>query len=284
MVRGAWRICSSRRGRMILSRLRPETLGPVLLGALVLLSSCARQVETAEIMRATMYDDGLACPGGCDAHVVFAPRHNGTRNAFRPPMASRSAPGECTVGEHCMICFDELDGSCLSVLYRGGGPHEGTFDFTPAFFDEYCDRPDLPGRLAATCRVLESAVIRLGYDRRTDCFASPADEGCAEIVAESDRLKASDAVERLACLDQGEAAYNARQTDPATQRALDCNYERFGTGGPNSAGVTWRRLLPGACRQGSFVGRDGLDCCGGNLLAAAALHPECSGFFPQPGQ
>ena len=44
----------------------------------------------AQQMRATMHSDGLACPGNCDAHVVFAQRHNGTPNAFRPPLASCS--------------------------------------------------------------------------------------------------------------------------------------------------------------------------------------------------
>lgn len=259
---------------------RHKGFGFLLICLLVLLSSCQRPTERAEIMRATMYDDGLACPGNCDAHVVFAPRHNGTRNAFRPPLANRSAPEVCAIGALCMVCFDDPDQSCFAALYRGGGPPEGTFDFTPAFFAANCGRSDLPARLAATCRDLESAVIRLGYDRRTNCFASPSDEGCTAILAEAERLKASDSPEREACLREGEGAYNARQTDRAMQRSLGCNYERFGTGGPNSSGVTWRRLLPAACRQGSFVGRDGLDCCGGELLAAAALHPECSPFFP----
>ncbi len=38
----------------------------------------------AEAMRLTIYSDGAGCPGGCDAHVVFQPRHDGTRNAFAP--------------------------------------------------------------------------------------------------------------------------------------------------------------------------------------------------------
>lgn len=235
-------------------------------------------------MRATLYDDGLACPGDCDAHVVFAPRHNGTRNAFRPPLADRSAAQDCAVGAQCMICFDKPDRSCFTALYRGNGPPEGIFDFTPAFFTAHCGRPDLPARFAAACRDLEAAVIRLGYDRRMNCFATPSDESCRVNLTAAERRKAVDIQERLACLAEGEGAYNARQTDPAMQRSLGCNYERFGTGGPNSGGVTWRRLLPGACREGSFVGRDGLDCCGDDVLAAAALHPECNRFFLPPGQ
>ena len=264
-----------------LGRPRLRHLWFVLTGLLVLLSSCQRQVEPAEIMRATMYDDGLACPGNCDAHVVFAPRHNGTRNAFRPPLASRSAPEDCSVGDLCMICFDESGSSCFSALYRGNGPHERTFDFTPAFFNATCDRPGLPSQFAAECRDLEAAVIRLGYDRRTNCFSSVSDDACAALLNEAERLKAADIPERDACLREGEYAYNARQADRTTQRSLACNYERFGTGGPNSSGRIWRRLLPGACWEGSFVGRDGLDCCTGDPFAAAALHPECSLFFPR---
>ena len=230
-------------------------------------------------MRATLYDDGLACPGDCDAHVVFAPRHNGTRNAFRPPLEGRSTPQACIPGEDCMICFDEPASSCLPALYRGAGPAERTFDFTPAFFAAHCGRPDLPPQLAETCGALRTAVERLGYDRRVNCFDAPDDARCRPILAEARRLKEEDGVERAACLREGEQAYNARQPDRSRERSLGCNYERHGTGGPNSAGTAWRRLLPGACRPGTFVGRDGLDCCSVDLFAAAALHPECSAFF-----
>lgn len=259
-------------------------LGLVLAGLLVLLSSCQRQGAPAESMRATMYDDGLACPGNCDPHVVFAPRHNGTRNAFRPPPASRSAPEECIDGEMCVICFDEPDASCLAAVYRGSGPLERTFDFTPAFFAGACGRPGIPPRLAAKCRELEAAVADRGYDRRINCLSFATDDACIALMAEAERLKAADSLERDACLQEGEQAYNARQTDRTPQRSLACNYERFGTGGPNSGGRTWRRLLPGACRDGTFVGRDGLDCCSNDLLAAAALHPECSVFYPNRKQ
>ena len=210
-------------------RPRIAGLGLVLTCIGVLLSSCQRQVEPAETMRITMYDDGLACPGNCDAHVVFAPRHNGTRNAFQPPLERRSAPEDCTVHHTCMICLDETDESCFPAVYRGGGPPAGTFDFTPAFFAGRCDLSNLQARLAATCRDLYAAVMRLGFDRRTNCFNSPSDGDCAAILAEAARLKALDDPERLACLVEGEGAYNARQTDRTMQRSLGCNYERFGT-------------------------------------------------------
>ncbi len=256
----------------------------VLASLLVTISWQEPQAEPAKIMRATIYDDGLACPGNCDAHVVFASRHNGTRNAFRPPLTNRAAPERCSIGKLCMICFDENDSSCFTALYRGNGPHEQAFDFTPAFFSSSCGKPVLPPQFAAKCRELEAEVHRLGYDQRVNCFSSASDRACAALLQEAERLKTEDAVEREACLREGQSTYNARQSDRKRQRSLECNYERFGTGGPNSKGKTWRRLLPGACRDGTFVGRDGLDCCSNDLFAAAALHPECSIFFPHHRQ
>src|SRR5947209_10477168 len=84
-------------------------------------------------MTPTVYDDGKSCPNGCDAHVVFHPRHNGTANAF-DPSSSRAAPRECVVGQQCRICFSASDASCMLATYRGAGPPPGRFDFTPAFY------------------------------------------------------------------------------------------------------------------------------------------------------
>lgn len=39
----------------------------------------------------TVYPDGASGPGGCDAHVVFKPKYNGTRAAFNPA-SSRTNP------------------------------------------------------------------------------------------------------------------------------------------------------------------------------------------------
>jgi hypothetical protein len=236
----------------------------------------------AETMRPTMYDDGLACPGDCDAHVVFASRHNGTRNAFLPPLSARATPKACKVGEACMICFDDSDASCMEVLYRGAGPHERTFDFTPAFYTEACGRSGLPQALQNACAELQAAVRKRGYDQRVSCFNAPEHSTCSGLMTRANEEQEADRRERAACLAEGQTPYNARQTDRAKHRAHGCNYERFGTGGPNSKGNTWRKLLPGACREGTFVGRDGLDCCSNNLFAAASLHPECSVYFPKP--
>lgn len=230
-------------------------------------------------MRATMYADGLACPGDCDAHVVFAAKHNGTRNAFAPPLDSRAAPKKCVRGSPCIICFDDSESSCMEALYRGNGPHADTFDFTPAFYVAECTRGDIPPQLAAKCRELDAAVRKSGYGDRVNCLATPGVAVCTAIVEKAQRQKREDAALRDACLRDGEVGFNARQSDSSKQRALGCNYEKIGTGGPNSHGKTWRRLLPGACRAETYVGRDGLDCCSDQVFVAAALHPECSSYY-----
>jgi hypothetical protein len=232
--------------------------------------------ETTD-MTATIYDDGIACPGACDAHVVFAPVHNGTRNAFAPPMSNRDNPAKCTAGQQCIICFNSADGSCIAATYRGAGPPAGRFDFTPAFFSENCSKPDLPEPLAQQCRTMRAQVDR--YRSRLNCFDHGDAEPCRSLLAEAERAKRADAIERNACLAEGEARYNARQTDPSCQRSLGCNYERHGTG-RNSSGQTWRKLLPAACRDGTYVGPFGTDCCYGDLYAAASFNPECRAFFP----
>src|SRR5262245_30891670 len=101
---------------------------------------------TAPTFQVTMYSDGRSCPGDCDATVVFQARHNGTVDAFAPPIANRALadPPACIVGQTCMICFDSTDASCIEVMYRGNGPAPRRFDFTPAFFEENCSRADLP--------------------------------------------------------------------------------------------------------------------------------------------
>jgi hypothetical protein len=48
----------------------------------------------AQEMTLTIYDDGKAYPGGCDAHVVVNPSDNGTRFAF-DPASSRPRPQKC---------------------------------------------------------------------------------------------------------------------------------------------------------------------------------------------
>lgn len=91
-------------------------------------------------VRLTIYDDGLSCPGNCDAHVVFHSTLNGTQYAHNP--ASKSVPFEkCVTGQLCNICFASDLKQCMKVMYRGGGPTKMTFDFTPNFTQRTAQPP-----------------------------------------------------------------------------------------------------------------------------------------------
>jgi hypothetical protein len=228
-------------------------------------------------MTPTVYDDGRSCPNDCDAHVVFHPNHNGTRNAF-DPSSPRSAPRRCVKGEPCRICFSEAESSCMTATYRGAGPPPRRFDFTPAFYEANCPSAGLPPPLAAQCRAAERALPALR--ERVNCVATPEHERCRTLMQAAARRKAADDLLYEECLRVGEAVFN-RNKPARQQRSLECAYERFGTG-RNSRGVTWRKLLDGACRPGTYAGRDGLDCCTGSLYEAALLGRECSLFFVAP--
>lgn len=225
-------------------------------------------------MTPTVYDDGRSCPNDCDAHVVFHPSHNGTRNAF-DPSSTRSAPTKCVAGRPCTICFSEAASSCMTATYRGAGPPKKRFDFTPAFYEENCERPSLPPPVATQCRNARLAMPAL--ESKVNCVATPEHEKCRALMQEAARRKAADDLLYEECLREGEVRFNSDKPS-RLQRSLGCAYERFGTG-RNSAGVTWRRLLDGACRPGTYAGRDGLDCCTGSLYEAALLGRECALFF-----
>jgi hypothetical protein len=231
----------------------------------------------ASNMIATMYDDGKSCPNNCDAHVVFNPKHNGTRNAFAPS-SSRSAPTKCLIGQPCRICFSEAESSCLLATYRGGGPAIGRFDFTPAFYEENCPKPNLPAAFDRQCKNAQPAIATL--KQKINCVAEPEHEKCKALMAVVIKRKADDDVLYEECKSLGEKAFNRKhRTEPKKQRSNDCAYESRKTGGPNSKGERWRRLLDGACRPGTYAGKDGLDCCSGSLFAAATLGKECRSFF-----
>lgn len=234
----------------------------------------------ARDMKLTIYDDGISCPGGCDSHVVMNGTDNGTRFAFSPD-STRQNPDKCVNGSECRICFGEADDSCMTAVYRGGGPPAGTFDFTPAFYDEHCDTPGIPQALTTQCRALAGAIASLDYDVRINCFVEDEHAKCVSVLAAAKEAQAADGPKRERCLELGEAVYNA-QVGANERRSNACNYSDLRLGGPNSAGVKWRILLPGACRPGTFVGRDGLDCCSGSARFVASVHPECSTFYPRP--
>jgi hypothetical protein len=230
----------------------------------------------ARTMTATIYDDGKSCPNNCDAHVVFHPTHNGTRNAF-DPSSSRAAPRKCIAGQPCKICFSEDEASCMLATYRGAGPAVGRFDFTPAFYEENCSKPNLPAVFAGQCRSARPTVDLLR--NQINCIATPEHEKCKAMMEAVAGRKAADDVLYDECKRLGEPAFNRNhRNQPRLQRSNDCAYEMLRTG-RNSRGQTWRRLLDGACRPGNYVGRDGLDCCSGNVFAAAMLGPECRRFF-----
>ena len=230
-------------------------------------------------MKLTIYNDGLSCPGGCDAHVVLNPADNGTRYAFSPD-SSRGTPKKCVKGQACRICFGQADSSCMTTLYRGGGPPAGTFDFTPAFYAAECAKPSDPEALRRQCAALDQAVRQRGYDTRINCFSQPDHPKCGDILQKARAAQAADTPKRAQCLAIGEAAYNKKQSDPKERRALDCNYSQLSLGGSGTR--TWRRLLPGACPAGAFVGQDGLDCCTADVRYAAHVHRECAQLYPAP--
>lgn len=232
-------------------------------------------VPQALVMMPTVYDDGKACPHDCDAHVVFDASHNGTRNAY-DPASVRSDPRKCTIGQKCVICFSEADSSCIQATYRGSGPPKNRFDLTPAFFEENCGRSGLPAPIAAICREAIPQVETLRT--RLNCFQNPTHPRCKDLMERVAGRKAADEVLYAKCKSLTEPVFNRKYKDRvAMQRFDDCQYELLRRGG--TPRKRWHLLLDGACRPGTYVGKDGLDCCSGNLYQTALLDSECKLFF-----
>ncbi|MDB5801162.1 MAG: hypothetical protein JWL63_2101 [Rhodocyclales bacterium] len=247
--------------------------------AAVLFCSSLANSASAESIRLTIYDDGLSCPAGCDAHVVFHPTLNGTEFAHDPGTTTKPF-AKCTPGQTCQICLESGGEQCLEVMYRGGGPAPKTFDLTPRFYQSACARTPSQSRLAMKCQELKKAAS--GLEGRRNCIAEPDHAACKDMIKAATARRTEDRVEFERCLAQGEKNYNMGKPIEQ-QRSLKCAYEQKGTGGPNTKGTTWRRLLPGVCRDGTYVGRDGLDCCSGITLADGPLGRECNSFYPNPG-
>jgi hypothetical protein len=255
-------------------------IGKIMLAYTVLVLLTAVTSFTADPpvrnMEPTIYNDGKSCPHGCDAHVVFNPAHNGTRNAFSPE-SNREHPVACALGQTCTICFSEDEASCMTATYRGGGPAVGRFDFTPAFYQENCPKPTLPAAFARQCHSAEPALARLRG--QINCVVNPTHERCRTIMEAAARRKSADDPLYAECKSLGQTAFNQKyRRQPERQRILDCAYERQSHGG----GGRWHRLLDGACLDGNYAGRDGLDCCSGNIYEGAMLGRECRGFFVNP--
>jgi hypothetical protein len=226
-------------------------------------------------MKLTIYDDGISCPANCDAHFVMNPADNGTRYAHSSE-SSRTAPKRCTVGSSCVICFGEPDSSCMTATYRGGGPAKGRFDFTPAFYQVNCSRTDIPTALTAECTSLNQAAVKLHYTKKLNCIAMPDNPKCATIISAAKAMQDADIPKREKCLPD-EDAYNKAQSDPKEKRTNQCNYSLLLLGGKGRK--HWHRLLPAACRPGTYVDQYGLDCCNADVRFAAANHDECVRFF-----
>lgn len=242
----------------------------------VLLVATAALAAPGRKMKLTAYDDGLACPGGCDAHVVLHGRDNGTANAHLPS----DAPGtftRCRTGQPCRICFDADGTSCVDVMYRGGGPGPGSFDLTTTFYESRCAGAASPGpELRQACAERERGAARLRP--RLSCIDHPDEAPCVGLMAQARAAQERDRSGYVRCLEVGEAAYNSGRPGEE-QRSLACAYEKVGTGA-NSHGGTWKRLLPGVCRDGSLVGRDGTDCCTGAPDHDGALGRwECAIYY-----
>lgn len=227
-------------------------------------------------IRLTIYGDGDSCPAECDAHVVFDAALNKTEFAHLP-----STPEEpfsaCANGSLCEICITSGHQECLTVMYRGAGPSKNTFDLTPAFFRDNCPSDAAHPTLQAKCKEIDKAVAAL--KGRINCLRETSQMLCAPLIEAAKEKRDADLPLYQQCKALGEKAFNKTQK-PAMQRKNNCTYERFGTGGPNSKGVTWSKLLPAACSGSTFVGRNGLDCCTGVATTDGPLLSECRDFWP----
>lgn len=228
-------------------------------------------------VRITIYADGKSCPANCDAHVVFDKDLNGTEFAHAP-YSDSLAYTKCTKNSSCEICFSSNRQQCIVVMYRGAGPSKNTFDFTPAFFELHCTKTNELPSLEKKCDELRKGASVL--KGRINCIRNTDHDLCEDLMAQAQALRDADLLNYQRCNLIGAAQFN--KTQPTRQqRSKDCAYEAHGTGGPNSKGTTWRKLLPAACHPNAFVGRDGLDCCTGNRLTDGGFSLECRPFYPK---
>jgi hypothetical protein len=245
--------------------------------------------ESAKTMRPTTYDDGRSCPpdGQCDAHVVFKSTYNNTLNAFRPssaeqPLATRHNPSvrkPCVPGVDCVICFGAGDDTCMVALYRGSGPGANRFDFTPTFMQSRCGDEDLPKAFANYCKQYLVKVDDL--NARTNCIANPSAPKCKSLMEIAMQLKAEDLPRYQKCKSLGgDAAYNQQQPNSKLHRRHGCAYFK-NVAACSQSSPCGIRLSPGACGDGYYVGKNGLDCCSGNPFQAAIDITECGGFYPK---
>ena len=244
---------------------------------LICIAGLSSQLEAKTFM-ATIYSDGYSCPANCDAHVVFKAINNGTRYAYLPS-SSRSAPQPCVPGAECRICFSDSDNSCMNAMFRKSGPDDGRFDFTPAFYQANCGKPGLPTAFASVCNSFGSQYAKYTKNQ-VYCLEQPTYAGCGDVIAKAQAARVTDEPLWQECRSLGEDKFNAKYAaKPRLQRTFECAYELHGTGGPNSKGQHWKRLLPAACWPGTYVGRNGTDCCDERQMSLGGLGKECTPFL-----
>lgn len=242
-----------------------------------ILSGFPASAATGQKMELTVYNDGKSCPKGCDAHVVFAKEHDGTANAFLP---THPVPPykECIPGQLCRICFETEARHCMDVMYRGRGPHPNKFDVTPKFIEKYCPVGGNPPELNAYCQRLTR--LAKNYLSNINCITHPQHEKCSAVIAEANKNQRDDLPAFEQCIKMGEKKFN-KLVNAEQQRTKNCVYA-LNIRRKNTLGKTWQILLPGACYAGTYVGRDGLDCCTGNPLTDSLYGIECNKFYPKP--
>jgi len=155
-------------------------------------------VTPSDTYKATVYDDGKSCPGGCkEPHVVFDLRDNGIARAHAPDSKS----GEfkpCVKGRRCRICFkignDPKD--CMEETFHGGGPARGRFDFSVAFFRKRCGEAH-PKPVADMCAYINRQ--HGNYKNRFNCFTHAEDPRCKKVIDDAKRAKLEDLADHTKC-------------------------------------------------------------------------------------
>jgi hypothetical protein len=204
----------------------------------------ALNLEHAGPLRPTCYDDGAACPGSCDAHVVAKKIENGTAR-LHAPGASAPTWTKCARDAACEVCLDSKPEHCFQVPFRGYGPDPGRADFTATFWSTTCATEPGSPALAAECKRIRSAAAKLAT--RASCLTTPSHPACVGAVPDEAAVR-----EARAAMETCEQEKRRQRTD------VDCNYQ--GPGG---------RLSPGACPKAA-VSKAGWDCCNGD-----AFHDAC---------
>ena len=242
---------------------------------LAILSGFPASAATGQKMELTVYEDGKSCPKGCNDHVVFNKKHNGTANAF---LASHPIPPykRCNTEQPCRICFETEARHCMDVEYGGEGPNENKFDVTPAFMKKHCGEKNLPPEVASICRTTYKKEQR--YLASINCIKHPQHEKCRAVMEEADKKQRDDLLIYKKCIKMGEDKFN-KQVNAEEQRSNDCAYTK-NVRNPRTGYE--RILLPGACHAGTYVGRDGLDCCSGIPANDSKFDIECDKFYPKP--